>query len=149
MEVDPEGIVLVVKQKMLKAGNYLQNAGNFRFRAKVIVAAFAHYSAKYLEIVMESLDNGKSDLSFFWLIPELWSMWEATSIDYAIVGHAGNLVALSFADDWYDFGCWESLWQAMEVDDNGVAGSKMHMLLIAGTAFFDQKVAAKKLLGLD
>ena len=115
---------LAAAQKMLEAGNYLWNAGIFMFRAKDIVAAFVQYSAKHLEIVREALEKGKPDLSFFRLAPEAWSICEAISIDYAIMEHADNLVAVPFAAGWSDFGCWDSIWQAMEVDDIGVAVSK-------------------------
>ena len=135
-------------QKMLEAGNYLWNAGIFMFRAKDIVAAFAQYSTKHLEIVMEALEKGKPDLSFFRLAPEAWSICEAISIDYAIMEHADNLVAVPFAAGWSDFGCWDSVWQAMEVDDNGVAVSKNAHAIDCRNSLLRSESGSQEIVGL-
>ena len=138
----------IAAQKMLDAGNYLWNAGIFMFRAKDMVAAFAQYSAKHLETVKDALDKGKPDLGFFRLAPEAWSMCEAISIDYAIMEHADNLVAVPFAAGWSDFGCWDAVWQAMEADENGVAVSENAHAIDCKNSLLRSESGSQEIVGL-
>ena len=55
-----------------------------------------------------SFDKG-SDLGFFRFDPSAWSKCESLSIDYAIMEHAPNLVAVPFFAGWSDLGSWASL----------------------------------------
>lgn len=110
---------------MLKAGNYLWNAGIFLFRASDMIEAFELYAPSLKEHVSASLGDTKADLDFLRLEPSAWSKCENISIDYAVMERAPNLVAIPFSAGWSDLGGWDAVWDEMRQDANGVAVS-MH-----------------------
>lgn len=110
-------------QRMLRSGNYLWNAGIFMFHAVDMLTAFEHYAPTLLEPVREALVGLKTDLDFLRLDPLAWSRCEDTSIDYAIMEHANNLVSVPLSTDWSDLGGWDAVLQEMKRDDHGVATS--------------------------
>lgn len=106
---------------MLEAGNYLWNAGIFLFRADDMIKAFELYAPELIEHVRASIGAGASDLDFWRLDPSAWSKCENVSIDYAVMEHASNLVAIPFSAGWSDLGGWDAVWEDMKQDSNGVA----------------------------
>lgn len=108
---------------MVEAGNFLWNSGIFLFRACDILSAFELYAPNLIEHVAASLGEGKSDLDFLRLDPLSWSKCDNTSIDYAVMERANNLVAVPFSAGWSDLGGWDAVWNEMEQDLNCVAVS--------------------------
>jgi mannose-1-phosphate guanylyltransferase / mannose-6-phosphate isomerase len=108
---------------MLEAGNYLWNAGIFLFRACDMIEAFERYAPELIGCVKTALGEVKADLDFMRLDPDAWSKCHNISIDYAVMEHAPNLVAVPFSAGWSDLGGWDAVWEKMEQDDNGVAVS--------------------------
>lgn len=108
---------------MVKAGNYLWNAGIFLFRACDMIEAFEFYAPKLIGSVKTALGEVKADLDFLRLDPDAWSKCEDISIDYAVMERASNLVAVPFSAGWSDLGGWDAVWDEMEKDYNGVAVS--------------------------
>jgi len=106
---------------MLDAGNYLWNAGIFLFRASDMIEAFELYASELIGSVKTALGDVRVDLDFLRLDPDAWSKCENISIDYAVMEHASNLVAIPFSAGWSDLGGWDAVWDEMEQDANGVA----------------------------
>ena len=46
------------------------------------------------------------------------------SIDYAIMEHLSNLVAIPFSSEWSDLGGWDAVLEQMDKDEDGVALSQ-------------------------
>ena len=96
-------------EKMLATGNFLWNAGIFLFSAQSMIEAFVAYAPKTLDLVSKAVKCATSDLGFVRLAEQPWSMLENTSIDYAIMEKAENLVAVHYASKWSDLGGWDAV----------------------------------------
>jgi len=108
-------------QNMLSSKNYLWNSGIFIFRAIDIVTAFEMYLPKLLTFVKSAVENGKPDLGFFRLDPVGWAACHDISIDYAVMEHADNLIAVPLSAGWSDLGDWNAVWKEQGPDQKGVA----------------------------
>ncbi len=110
-----------IAEKMFEKSNFLWNSGMFMFRSKDIIKAFENHCVNLIEPVSDSVTNGVKDLGFYRLQSEAWSICQNISIDYAIMEKAPNVVAVPFSGTWSDLGGWDSVWEKMDRDKNGVA----------------------------
>ena len=94
------------------------------FRAKDLIKAFEDIAPNFLDPVKKSIKNGKTDLGFFRFDKSAWSKCKNLSIDYAIMEKANNIAAVPFSSGWSDLGGWNSIWEEMRPNKNGVAVSK-------------------------
>ncbi|MFW2542755.1 mannose-1-phosphate guanylyltransferase/mannose-6-phosphate isomerase [Primorskyibacter sp. 2E107] len=106
--------------EMLKAGNYLWNAGIFLFRASDIIAAFEKHAHDLCAPVKAAVADAQADLGFLRLAPEPWSGAADISIDYAVMEKADNLSVVPFAGGWSDLGGWDAVWRESGPDAQGV-----------------------------
>ncbi|MEL6641615.1 MAG: mannose-1-phosphate guanylyltransferase/mannose-6-phosphate isomerase [Pseudomonadota bacterium] len=106
---------------MIAAGNYLWNAGIFLFKVADIIAAFETHAPDLLGPCQAAIDESSDDLGFCRLGSESYSKATAISFDYAIMEKAAKVMTVPLASAWSDLGSWDSLWQAQEPDENGVA----------------------------
>lgn len=111
-------------EKMLAAGNYLWNAGIFLFVAQDMIDAFRLHAPETLSLVSKSFDDASNDLGFLRLAVEPWCMLKDTSIDYAIMEKAKNLVAVPYKSKWSDLGGWDAVWSESKTDSSGNVASK-------------------------
>lgn len=109
--------------QMLKAGNFLWNAGIFLFRARDMIAAFEANAPDLIVPVRTALNDAKPDLGFLRLAPTPWAQAEDISIDYAVMEKADNLSVVPFDGGWSDLGGWDAVWREMKPDEVGVATS--------------------------
>ena len=105
--------------EMLKAGNYLWNAGIFLFTAETLISAFRNYAPRMLETVAAAVDGAVDDLSFTRLDPAAWAGLDDISIDYAIMEKAENLSVMPYAHHWSDLGGWDAVWAQGAADATG------------------------------
>ena len=108
---------------MVKAGNFLWNAGIFLFSVRAIIDAFMAHAPNLMTPVQTSIDEGKPDLGFLRLDPQAWGEAEDISIDYAVMERADNLSVVPFSAGWSDLGGWDAVWRESNRDDRGVATS--------------------------
>jgi mannose-1-phosphate guanylyltransferase / mannose-6-phosphate isomerase len=105
--------------QMLKTGKYLWNAGIFLFAAQDMIDAFSEYAPQTLDLVSQAVDGAFKDLDFLRLAQEPWSELQDSSIDYAIMENATNLVAVPYASKWSDLGGWDAVWAESKPDASG------------------------------
>lgn len=110
-------------QEMVADGRHLWNSGMFLCQADALVAAFKALAPAFVEPVQQAVANAQPDLGFLRLAAEAWDKAPAQSIDYAVMEHADNIVAVALAAGWADLGGWDAVWQEMDRDENGVATS--------------------------
>lgn len=108
-------------EKMFKTNNFLWNAGIFLFKAKDIISAFKEHEPKMVGLIKSSFENAKQDLDFLRLNSDTWSLVKNISIDYAIMEKVKNLSVVPLSSGWSDLGNWESVWQEMHPDNNGLS----------------------------
>ncbi|WP_380054963.1 mannose-1-phosphate guanylyltransferase/mannose-6-phosphate isomerase [Falsihalocynthiibacter sp. SS001] len=107
--------------EMVKAGNFLWNAGIFLFSVKTIIEAFKSHAPNLVSPVEAAVEQGKPDLGFLRLDPVSWNQLEDISIDYAIMERAENLTVVPYSEGWSDLGGWDAVWRETARDENGVA----------------------------
>jgi mannose-1-phosphate guanylyltransferase / mannose-6-phosphate isomerase len=106
-------------QTMLADGHYLWNAGIFLMTAETLIAAVNAHAPHLIPPIAAAVTAAKPDLSFLRLDPEAWAKVEDISIDYAVMEHAPNLVAMPFAAGWSDLGDWDAVWREAPPDAAG------------------------------
>jgi mannose-1-phosphate guanylyltransferase/mannose-1-phosphate guanylyltransferase/mannose-6-phosphate isomerase len=108
---------------MLDAGTYLWNAGVFLFKAVDVIAAYEEHAPDLLEPCRSAIAAGGSDLTFFRLDAEAYGAAKAISFDYAVMEKARPVMAVPLDCGWSDLGAWDTLWQVVDRDTDGVATS--------------------------
>ena len=134
--------------QMSQAGNYLWNAGIFLFRAADMIEAFKIHAPALTSHVKASLNGIEADLDFLRLDPYAWSLCESVSIDYAVMEHATNLVAVPFSAGWSDLGGWDAVWDEMDHDSSGVALSAHAHAIDCKNTLLRSESDALELVGL-
>ncbi len=133
---------------MLKAGNFLWNAGIFMFRARDLITAFEKYEQKMLLSVSNAIDSSVPDLDFLRLDTQCWEELENISIDYAIMEKANNIVAVPFSAGWSDLGGWASVLKNSVLDDKGVAVSENAHAIDCQNSLLRSENATQQIVGL-
>jgi mannose-1-phosphate guanylyltransferase/mannose-6-phosphate isomerase len=98
---------IVTAQGYVDSGRYFWNSGMFAFRADKIIAEFnQHVPDPVNDCAYEDMLAGFSKLN-------------SVSIDYAIMEKSDNVVTMPLDLMWNDIGCWDSLFEIMDKDENG------------------------------
>ena len=135
-------------EKMLATGNFLWNAGIFLFSAQSMIEAFVAYAPKTLDLVSKAVKCATPDLGFVRLAEQPWSMLENTSIDYAIMEKAQNLVAVHYASKWSDLGGWDAVWSESNPDNSGNVTSKSAHAIECTNSLLRSEEGNQQLIGL-
>ena len=106
--------------RMVASGQYLWNAGIFLFSVRAILAAFDTHAPGLVAPVKQAVTQAKSDWGFLRLDADAWAAVDGISLDYAIMEHADNIVAVPFAHGWSDLGSWDAVWREGDLDETGV-----------------------------
>jgi mannose-1-phosphate guanylyltransferase / mannose-6-phosphate isomerase len=104
---------------MLTDGHYLWNAGIFMMTAQALIAAVKTHAPQLFAPVDTAVTRATRDLSFLRLASDAWAKVDDISIDYAVMEHAANLVAMPFAAGWSDLGDWDAVWREAAADPVG------------------------------
>lgn len=116
-------------ENMVRASNFLWNAGIFLFRAKDMIAAFTDHAPKIGNLVRKAVEQASADLGFLRLAVEPWSAMDDISIDYAIMEKIQNLLAIPYAGKWNDLGGWDAVWFEGEKDESmNVTSTSAHVI---------------------
>ncbi len=140
--------VAAVAAKMLASGNYLWNAGLFLMRADALVAGFKAHAAAMVAPVTHALAEATRDLTFLRLAPGPWGKAEATSIDYAVMEHANNLVVMPFGAGWSDLGDWDAVWRDSGPDGDGNATHGMVTMIDCDGSLLRSEAEGTELVGI-
>ncbi len=111
---------LATAERYVAAG-YLWNSGNFLFRADAMVDAFRTHAPDVLLPVSEAIEKGTRLGDSLLLHQESFSQARATSVDYAIMEKASNIVVVPGSFAWSDVGSWDAVWQMLPQDQRGNA----------------------------
>ncbi|MFN3740428.1 MAG: mannose-1-phosphate guanylyltransferase/mannose-6-phosphate isomerase [Thermodesulfovibrionales bacterium] len=98
-------------KRFIDEGCYFWNSGMFMFRIDVIMDEMKRHAPDIFEILQMDLEN---ILSHFESMPEI-------SIDYAVMERSKRIALVPVDIYWNDVGSWDSLYEAMERDENGNA----------------------------
>ncbi len=114
-----------VERAQVKAasGRHLWNAGIYLFSAEAIIKAFGEHAPAMIGSVEQAVDASAPDLGFQRLGEADWSGADDISLDYAVMEHADNMVAVPFSGHWRDIGGWDAVWRENQPDADGVVTS--------------------------
>lgn len=105
----------------LEQGGYFWNSGMFVFRTSTLLEAFALHAPQVLNHCAEAVKNASEDGPFLRLDETEFAKAPEDSIDYAVMEKAQNTMMVPLEAAWNDIGSWDSLWSALEKDDDGNA----------------------------
>lgn len=111
-------------KKFFSSDYYLWNAGIFLFRADEILRSFELHAKELVAPVTKAVKNAATDLGFLRLESHAWSKASSISMDYAVMEHAKNIVAIPFSAGWSDLGEWDSVWRELKSAPNHVVVSE-------------------------
>jgi mannose-1-phosphate guanylyltransferase len=93
---------LATAQRLLETGNHTWNAGMFIFGIGTMIDAFRQHAPDILEL-LEAAVLGKTEHA------EAFAQVRKTSIDYAIMEKASNIIMVPARFGWDDLGDWNAL----------------------------------------
>ncbi len=105
------------------ADKYLWNSGNFAFRADVMLAEIARFEPAIAAAAEEAVAGMKRDLDFLRLPAEPFGRAPKKSIDYAVMERTDRAAVVPVDLGWSDVGSWNAVWEVLERDCNGNAGT--------------------------
>lgn len=107
-------------RKLVASGRHLWNAGLFLWRVRDIIAAYEAHAPDMITPCRQAIADSEEDLGFTRLGAEAFESLRADSVDYAVMEHAQNVMAVPLSSGWSDLGSWDALWAASEPDAEGV-----------------------------
>lgn len=107
-------------KEFVNSGEYLWNSGMHFFRADAGHASYKKFAPHIWEVVRnarrESLDPKRPSAMVYGTVDE-------QPFEKAIMEKEDKIAVIPCDLQWSDIGCWESLWEVKEKDDNGNAFS--------------------------
>ncbi len=109
---------LALAKKYVASGNYYWNAGQFVWRADVILEAIKNHApsvGKRLNNIASKLGTGQEKST----IEREYKEMPKISIDYAVAEKANNFVVVAGEFFWTDIGDWKEVWENLLKDEQG------------------------------
>ena len=104
-------------KRFLEKGNYLWNAGIFVWKTQDILEALEKYSPAIATIFKEGVPLYDTEQEPHFL-KKAYALVPNISIDYAVLEPANNIRVVPCTFSWSDLGSWNTLYQALEKDEN-------------------------------
>jgi mannose-1-phosphate guanylyltransferase len=127
-------------RRYLQSGNYFWNSGMFIWQAGSILAEFQRQMpALYQALTVIGGSIGSSTYSS--VLGRIWQDIVPQTIDYGIMEHAERVVVLPAKGlGWSDVGSWDSLFEFLDVDQNGntISTDKVVNIDSKNTLFFSE-----------
>ncbi|WP_313055556.1 mannose-1-phosphate guanyltransferase [Atlantibacter hermannii] len=98
-------------QAYLSSGEYYWNSGMFLFRAGRYLEELEKYRPDILAACQTAMEAVDPDLDFLRVDEEAFLACPEDSIDYAVMEHTADGVAVPMNAGWSDVGSWSSLWE--------------------------------------
>lgn len=116
-----------------ESGAFLWNAGIFIWKVTDILEAYKLFMPG-MYVLFDNLAADFNTAREEAAVKAIYECCESTSIDYAILEKAQNILVIPATFDWSDLGTWNSAWENFEKDDagNAVAGNNTLMVDASG-----------------
>ncbi|MCP5505061.1 MAG: mannose-1-phosphate guanylyltransferase/mannose-6-phosphate isomerase [Chlamydiales bacterium] len=101
----------------LHAKNYYWNSGIFLFRAKTYLEELKKNAPLIFSASREAFQHGHIKGNLFHIDENHFAKCPSDSIDYAVMEKTNNVAVIPFHLPWNDLGCWASVADAGESDD--------------------------------
>jgi mannose-1-phosphate guanylyltransferase/mannose-6-phosphate isomerase len=101
---------------------YLWNAGNFMFRAGLLIDEYASFEPDSIAAVTAAVQGAGTDLGFVTLDAQAFGQATARSIDYAVMERTKRAAVTPVSYGWSDVGSWQAVWELSSRDALGNSG---------------------------
>ncbi len=101
---------------------YLWNAGNFMFRASLLIEEYASFELDSIGAVTAAVEGAGTDLGFVTLDANAFAQATARSIDYAVMERTKRAAVTPVSYGWSDVGSWQAVWELSSHDALGNSG---------------------------
>ena len=98
---------------------YLWNAGNFMFRAGLLIGEYASFEPDSVAAVTAAVEAAGTDLGFVTLDAKAFGQATARSIDYAVMERTKRAAVTPVSYGWSDVGSWQAVWELSSRDALG------------------------------
>jgi mannose-1-phosphate guanylyltransferase/mannose-6-phosphate isomerase len=105
-------------ERYVKEG-YLWNAGNFLFRAGLLIDEYTKFEPDSIAAVTAAVQNAGTDLGFVTLDADAFGRAVAKSIDYAVMERTQRAAVMPVSYGWSDVGSWQAVWELSDRDALG------------------------------
>lgn len=109
---------LEMAQLFVESGEFVWNSGIFIWDVKSIISAFAQHLPEYHSL-FSSINDHYATPKQEEAIDSIFSLCKSISIDYGVMEKADNVYVVVGEFGWSDIGTWGSLFEHVELDDNG------------------------------
>jgi mannose-1-phosphate guanylyltransferase/mannose-6-phosphate isomerase len=100
-------------------GNYYWNSGMFAFTAHVFIEEMKKHAPAIYTAMLDAVQKGQRDYSFFRLEKNSMISCPDDSIDYALMEKSDRVAVVPADMDWSDIGSWKALWEVSDQDKDG------------------------------
>ncbi len=109
---------LEVAKEYLEHGNFYWNSGMFLFKAKDYLLELQQHADDIYQQSIAAYNATHSDDKFF-RISQIFKDCREGSIDYELMEKTKNAVMLPLDISWNDLGCWSSVGESTDADEDG------------------------------
>ena len=110
---------LSTAESYVASGNYYWNSGMFVFSAQAYLNELDKFEPEMLNVCRKAMEEAKTDLDFIRIDKNTFEQAKDISVDYAVMEKTENAWVVPLDAQWSDLGSWESLWQALDKDEQG------------------------------
>jgi mannose-1-phosphate guanylyltransferase len=105
-------------REFVEDGSFVWNSGMFCWRPGPLLGAISVHEPELYRVLTE-IDTGLGTAELDSVLNSTYSRAPSTSIDYAVMEKADNVVVVRGDFYWNDIGCWESIRDVYARDESG------------------------------
>ncbi|KKQ95688.1 MAG: Mannose-1-phosphate guanylyltransferase (GDP) [Candidatus Woesebacteria bacterium GW2011_GWB1_43_14] len=109
---------LALAKKYTSSGKYLWNAGQFVWRADVLLASIKKHEPK-ISSALDKISGAIGTENEKEMVARVYKSMPKISIDYAVAERDRNFVLVSADFFWTDIGDWKEVWENLAKDNVG------------------------------
>ena len=115
-----------VARQYLESGNFYWNSGIFVWRAATILDELARREPE-MTAHLQKITDARGQADFAQVFEQEFTAIKGTSIDYAVMEHAKDVLVIEAPFDWDDLGSWQSLSRLLPLDQQGNVIDAKHL----------------------
>jgi mannose-1-phosphate guanylyltransferase/mannose-6-phosphate isomerase len=106
-------------REFVASGDYFWNSGMFLFRASKFLEELKKLDPDIYDNCLLTLERSKQADNEVTIDPATFECCPDNSIDYAVMEKTKHACVVPMTAGWNDVGCWSSIWEVGQKDDNG------------------------------